>query len=506
MATRTTIPAHAPLSIVLFLLGAVAWADDQPVILADFEDATANELIEIQAKATAVTLAGNNALSIATEADADYPGVLIKPKQGKWDLSDYDVVKMDVANPQSVQVRVLLSVANPGSDGRNKCNTEAAVVLPGKKATLAVPFGSWHGETNRPIDQANIISAQVMLDRPGRAHQFIVDNIRAEKFNREHMASVLADPFYQKMSPVLGRGVNLGNALDAPNEGEWGVRLEERYFDLIKEAGFDSVRIPVRWSNHAAKDAPHTLDPKFAARVDWAIDNTLERGLEAVVNMHHYEEIFQDPRGQKQRFLAIWRQIAERYKDKPDSLYFELLNEPHDKLTAELWNEMLVETIQVVRGANPTRKIVVGPGSWNAIGALESLELPKDDPHLIVTFHYYSPFQFTHQGASWVGGNAGKWLGTKWQGTRAEQEAVRRDLDTALAWAVKHKRQVYMGEFGAYSKADMDSRARWTKFVADEAIKRNISIAYWEFCAGFGVYDPDNNRWRDPLKEALLPR
>jgi len=413
MTTRTMICINGFWLTALLALGSIAHADDKPFILADFEDETANELIAIQAKAAGVTLAGNNALSIATEEGADYPGVLIKPEQGKWDLSEYDVVKMDVFNPQSVQVRVLLSVANPGSDGTKNCNTEAVVVQPGKKATLDLPFGTWHGETNRPIDQSNVVSAQVMLDRPGQAHQFTVDNIRAEKFSRRHMAGILRDPFAEKMKPILGRGVNLGNALDAPNEGEWGVTLEERYFDL--------------------------------------------------------------------------------------------LNEPHNKLTAQLWNEMLVEAIKVVRRTNPTRQIVVGPGSWNAVSALEGLELPKDDRNLIVTFHYYSPFQFTHQGASWVGGNANKWLGTKWQATRPEQEAVRRDLDRALAWAVKNKRQIYLGEFGAYSKTDMESRARWTKFVADEAIQRNISIAYWEFCAGFGVYDATNNRWRDPLKRALLP-
>ena len=35
----------------------------------------------------------------------------------------------------------------------------------------------------------------------------------------------------------LGRGINLGNALDAPKEGEWGVTLKEGYFKAIKEAG-----------------------------------------------------------------------------------------------------------------------------------------------------------------------------------------------------------------------------------------------------------------------------
>ena len=79
-----------------------------------------------------------------------------------------------------------------------------------------------------------------------------------------------------------------------------------------------------------------------------------------------------------------------------------------------------------------------------------------------------------------------------------------KDFDKAIAWAVQHRRPIYLGEFGAYGKADLESRARWTKFIADEATKRKISFAYWEFCAGFGVYDPDRGKWVLPLKKSLL--
>ena len=50
------------------------------------------------------------------------------------------------------------------------------------------------------------------------------------------------DPFAQAQR--LGRGVNLGNALEVPQEGEWGVVLQSEYFPLIREAGFDTVRVP----------------------------------------------------------------------------------------------------------------------------------------------------------------------------------------------------------------------------------------------------------------------
>src|SRR5574341_1938285 len=77
------------------------------------------------------------------------------------------------------------------------------------------------------------------------------------------------------LSVTLKRGANMGNMLEAPNEGDWGLTVQEKYFDLIKEAGFDFVRLPVRWNTHAEEFAPYTIDSAFFARVDeivgWAL-------------------------------------------------------------------------------------------------------------------------------------------------------------------------------------------------------------------------------------------
>src|SRR5215216_4084405 len=60
---------------------------------------------------------------------------------------------------------------------------------------------------------------------------------------------------------TLQRGVNMGNMLEAPDEGEWGLSVQEEYFDLIKEAGFDFIRLPVRWSTHVGPESSYTIDP-----------------------------------------------------------------------------------------------------------------------------------------------------------------------------------------------------------------------------------------------------
>jgi endoglucanase len=314
-------------------------------------------------------------------------------------------------------------------------------------------------------------------------------------------APAAIDPFLQ--NEQLGRGINLGNTLEAPREGEWGLTIDDAFFPTMVAAGFDSVRIPIRWNAHADSEPPYTIDPSFFARVDHVVEQALQKGLLVVINVHHYEELMANPADHRERFLALWTQIAQHYQDAPPDLLFELLNEPNARLTESLWNEILAEAIATIRQTNPTRNLIVGPGSWYAINSLARLELPDDD-HLIVSIHYYQPFQFTHQGAEWVNGSA-PWLGTTWEGRLFETQAVDFDLERAARWAATSNRPLYLGEFGAYSKADMASRARWTSYVARKAEEMNMSWAYWEFASGFGAYDAANQRWRPELLGALIP-
>jgi endoglucanase len=313
-------------------------------------------------------------------------------------------------------------------------------------------------------------------------------------------ATVSSDIF--SINQRLGRGVNLGNALEAPREDEWGMTLQAEYFTLIARAGFDSVRIPIKWSAHAQNAAPYTIDAQFFERVDWAVEQAKANNLAAIINIHHYDELVSDPEGQTERFLALWEQIATHYQNEPGTVLFELLNEPNSGLTVARWNKILAQGVAMVRRSNPTRAIIIGPGQWNNIGYIGTLELP-DDPYLIVTFHYYDPFPFTHQGAEWVDG-ASAWLGTTWDGGKFEQSAITDAFDGAVQWAKAHNRPLFLGEFGAYSKADLASRQRWTRFVAQTAVERGISFAYWEFGAGFGVYDRARGQWNEGLRAALL--
>jgi endoglucanase len=307
------------------------------------------------------------------------------------------------------------------------------------------------------------------------------------------------------VNKLIGRGINIGNALEAPVEGEWGVTLKEEYFDVITNAHFSSIRIPVCWSAHALTKKPYTIEPGFFKRIDQVMNQSTARGVIVILTMHHYNELYDDPAGHRERFLAIWQQIADRYRDRPATLIFEPLNEPHNNLKTGEWNALLKDVLRVIRESNPNRTMVLGPVNYNDAHQLDALELPQDDRHLIVSFHYYLPYHFTHQGAHWAPGSDA-WLGTKWTGSDPEKQEIINDFDAVAAWAKKNDRPIYIGEFGANSKADMDSRVRWTKFVTDTAMERGFSFTYWDFCAEFfGLYDPQTQSWHNGLLEAVVP-
>lgn len=217
-------------------------------------------------------------------------------------------------------------------------------------------------------------------------------------------------PTPEEVNTSLGRGINLGNALDGPRENTWGPGLEAAHFVAIREAGFDHVRLPVSWAGYADLESPYkipdddpTIDLDYGSiweRVEWAIDQAEQNDLLIVLNLHHYDELHENPDEEIERFLAMWEQISVRFADAGDHVILELLNEPNGVFSdqPELWTELFAETLAIVRETHPTRTVIVGPVEFNAITALEHLTLP-DDPHLLVTVHVYSPFEFTHQGA-----------------------------------------------------------------------------------------------------------
>jgi endoglucanase len=312
-------------------------------------------------------------------------------------------------------------------------------------------------------------------------------------------------PTAYEINERLGRGINMGNAFEAPTESAWGNPWQPHYFRIMSELGFSHVRIPIRWTTSArsSETPPYTIQQSFLNRIQQVVDTALKYDLHPIINMHHHEALFEDPDGQKARFLAQWEQIADFFKDYPDSLVFEVLNEPHNNLTPEKWNEFFAEALGIIRENNPTRVVILGTAEYGGLSGVRHLTIP-DDPYIILSVHYYNPFEFTHQGASWVGESANAWLGTKWYDTEAERETIMSEFSYTIDFAREHNIPVHVGEFGAYSTADLDSRARWTNFLARWFEELGFSWAYWEFSAGFGIYHPPSGQFIQPLVDALL--
>lgn len=311
------------------------------------------------------------------------------------------------------------------------------------------------------------------------------------------------DHAYQ-LNQKLGRGINWGNMLEAPSETAWGNPWKPEYARIAAQMGFNHTRIPVRWepSDRSNPNPPYTIYPSFLNRVKQVVDSSLQNGMYAIINLHHHEALYEDPDGQKARFLSMWKQIAEFFAAYPDSLVFEILNEPHGNLSAEKWNVFLADALTTIRSTNPNRVVLVGLAEYGGLAGLKKLVLP-DDENIILTVHYYNPFQFTHQGASWVGG-ADAWLGTKWNDTETERSAVINDFAPLKAYEQEHHIPIHIGEFGSYSTADAASRERWTTYIARYIESLGWSWAYWEFSAGFGVYNPETESYNQPIYRALF--
>jgi len=289
----------------------------------------------------------------------------------------------------------------------------------------------------------------------------------------------------------LRRGINLAGVMDRRDDlPGWSVRADD--LAAIADAGFSTVRVPVRWWGRAA-DLLHSVDA--------LLDLAWARGLAVVLTLHHADAVCEDPRGSAAPLRALWRLIAAHFKGTGGLLAFELLNEPRPPMTPADWNALLRVVLAGVREVDPDRPVIAGGAQASTLSGLRQLELPRDN-HLIATLHYYEPFRFTHQGAAWEPGSE-HWLGTTW-GTPADHAAVTTDLEAGAAWASGRNVPLYVGEFGTLDRADHNSRARWTRWVRRELDRLDVPWAYWDFATDFGAFDRDRRAWRRGLLEALM--
>ncbi len=305
---------------------------------------------------------------------------------------------------------------------------------------------------------------------------------------------------------ILGRGINFGNALEAPSEGEWGLVIRENYVREVALAGFNSVRIPICWSAHTGIVAPYIIDPYFLARIDTVLNWCRNSNLAVILTMHHFNEFYNQPDNFRYRsmFFSVWKQVCSHYrKTDPDSLVFEVLNEPHDNLTAEKWNILMPQIIDTLREIDPFRTLIIDVPDYGYHESISKLVIPDSERNVIVSVRYYLPYPFTHQGAHWVEGS-NDWLGTTWRATSEQTATVAQDMAKIRIWADQHNRPIAVGEFGSIINADSASRLVWTDYVTRAFESNHFSWSYFDFGVLFRAYDIQKNAWLPGFRVALI--
>ena len=259
----------------------------------------------------------------------------------------------------------------------------------------------------------------------------------------------------------------------------------------IAAAGFDTVRLPVRF------DAWFTngqIDPVLLKRVDHVIGVALAQDLRVILDLHHFDALVDDPATQGDTFVAIWQALSAHYAGWPPELMFELLNEPNGALTTERIEALTDRVLQIIRAKHPERWVIATGGDWSAWQQLRNLK--RRDDRTAYTFHYYWPFDFTHQEAEWV-----KDIPPK-RGPLSEAEAV--EIEAQFQQIAALRRPLFLGEFGAYQKVVGDAdRAAWMRVVREASEEAGIGWCHWGFVSGFRVAD-DDYTWKPGLREALF--
>jgi len=295
----------------------------------------------------------------------------------------------------------------------------------------------------------------------------------------------------QEAAVQMQKGINLGNTLEPPLEGGWNnPAAQEYYFDIYKDAGYNCVRVPVRWDQHTQASYPYKIDEAWLQRVEQVLDWGLSRGLYIIVNAHHEEWIKQNytNAAYRERFDSIWSQVATRFQGKSEKLLFEVINEPYG-LTKIQNDDLHQRIISIIRKTNPTRIIVIQGHNWGGSDELIAAAIPADN-YLIGSFHSYDPYTFGLLGeGTWGSANDVSVLNNKFQAVKN--------------WSDNVQIPVLLGEFGSIATADYNSRMKHYKTYVELAQKYGFIYCAWDDGGDFRILKRSEKKW-DEVKDILL--
>ena len=284
----------------------------------------------------------------------------------------------------------------------------------------------------------------------------------------------------------MAPGWNLGNTMEAGNnannftnkgglnaETYWqDTKTTQSVIDYVKAQGFRSIRIPCAWvMGHLSDAATYTIDAQWMARVKEIVDYSLNAGLYVVINQHWDGGWLENNIADKSKMAvnktileAIWKQIANAFKDYDERLLFAGLNEPNAENQAATDNlleyeQTFIDVVRQTGGNNEKRVLIVQGPSTNIDHTCNYMKTLPDDPakqRLMVEVHYYAPWQFwgMEHDESWgkvfyYWGAGNHVSGSQHNATWGEESYVEEELEKMKKQFGDKGIPVYIGEFGA---------------------------------------------------------
>jgi len=320
----------------------------------------------------------------------------------------------------------------------------------------------------------------------------------------------------------LKHGIN-ASIWFAQSPNDYSAKRTDSYMDaadiaLMAKLGFDHARLSIDPEPLGQAMRGYGPNADFLVRVDRAVDQMLAQGLAVIVDIHPEEPYkFRLRTGADGvgRFVGLWRSLAAHYEGRdPERVFFEVMNEPEVE-DPYRWEGIQDQVIAAIREAAPRHTIIAGGANWDSLPDILALT-PVADGNVIYNFHFYEPYQFTHQGAGW---------GTAWwrythdvpypgdeaamatvlpevpdAASRLELERyfmdhwdahhIRLLIDTAAAWGKEHQVPVTCNEFGAFREhSDPKARAQWITDVRTALEADGIGWTMWDYRGNFGVVD-----------------
>ncbi len=324
------------------------------------------------------------------------------------------------------------------------------------------------------------------------------------------------------------KGINLTNWFQVGNVRQVQfTKYTKKDFEQIKSLGCDVIRLPINL-HYMTNGAPnYTIDPLFYTFLDEVVNWTEELQMHLILDNHTFSVVDNTDPNVGIILEKVWKQVAAHYKNRSKLLYYEILNEPHG-ISDILWNAIQKSVVTAIRTVDTKHTIIVGPAEWNSYNSLAFMPV-YSDTNLIYTFHFYDPFLFTHQGASWTGMQdlggvpfpyqAGRMpaLPTSLRGTWIEGALnnyqndgtvakVKQLIDIAAQFKQSRNVPVFCGEFGVYiPNSNNTERVFWYDTMRKYLEEEGIPWTMWDYHGGFGLYkDGGNDLFEHDLNVPLL--